>query len=447
MDRTATPAIGVHVHLQFPDEGLLDGAGKSDGDEGEVRLDDEFGALDRRTFFIDTGAFDPGQAAVLAYEFERCRCELAIGPFGLRGRGAHLGGPIRPLRQLVLDLGRLRANIHLGDFGRPLAEGGADAVGCGITATDNHDALAAGPNLGRWPAGTVYRFGTNPAVLLNQIGHGRMHPDQIRARDAGIARIFRARGNQDGIEFLQEILRLLVLAHVYVAVENHALGCHLLDAAVDVVFFHLEVRNAIAHQAAWAAFAFEDMNLVADARELLGCSHASRTGADHGHLLARLLLRWLRTDQAKLESPVGDCLLDGLDGNGNVFQVERARFLAGCGADAAGKLRKVVGGVQIAHCLFPVAIVDQVVPVRDLVVHRTAGIAMAIGNAAIHAAGGLLGHLVIGHRQGEFAVVANTVGSRLVLGRLPVDFEKSRYFTHVSITPLPRRRSACLPFP
>jgi hypothetical protein len=60
-----------------------------------------------------------------------------------------------------------------------------------------------------------------------------------------------------------------------------------------------------------------------------------------------------------------------LDVDRNVFKVQRAGFLARSGADAAGELRKVVGRVQVAERDVPVALKDQIIPVRDLVVDRT----------------------------------------------------------------------------
>ncbi len=62
--------------------------------------------------------------------------------------------------------------------------------------------------------------------------------------------------------------------------------------------------------------------------------------------------------------------------------------------------------------------------------HRAAGRPVAIGDTAIHAARRLLLHFLIRHRNGEFAEVADAVGSRLVLHDLPVDFQKSSDLTH-----------------
>src|SRR5690606_10850758 len=93
---------------------------------------------------------------------------------------------------------------------------------------------------------------------------------------------------------------------------------------------------------------------------------------------------------------------------------------------------------------FPVAVVDEVVPVRDLVVDGASRRPVAIGHAAIHAARRLLLHFLVRHRQRELAEMPDAVGSRLVLVHLPVDLEETRYLAHIpsgrELWPPPRAR-------
>ena len=152
------------------------------------------------------------------------------------------------------------------------------------------------------------------------------------------------------------------------------------------------------------AYLLVDMHVVAGARELLRAGQAGRARADHGDLLAGLVRRRLRLDPAVLEGAVDDRAFDRLDGDRVVVDVERAGRLARRRADAAGEFREIVGRVQVARGLFPVAAIDEVVPVRDLVVDRAAGV--TIGNAAIHAARGLLARFLLRQREDEFALVA-----------------------------------------
>src|SRR5262249_38644293 len=128
------------------------------------------------------------------------------------------------------------------------------------------------------------------------------------------------------------------------------------------------------------------------------------------------------------------------DGDGVVVDVERAGGFARRRTDTAGHLRKVVGGVQVARSLLPVAAVDQVVPVRDLVVDRAASRrarreigAVAIRDAAVQAARGLRSILLLGERQHEFAPMLDALLDRLVVAVGAFEFEKPGDLAHRSI--------------
>ena len=286
--------------------------------------------------------FTPVSCAFLADEFERRHLELAFGAFGLRGRGAHLGRPVGPDGELVFLLRRLRADVELGDADRALAEGGADAVGSGVATADHDDMLAAGHDRLRRPGDRLDVLAADALVLLHEIRHRVMHAVEVVARNAGVARRFRAAAIEHGIMFGEQLGNRLVDADIDAAMEGDALALHLLDAAVDVVLLHLEVRDAVAHQPAGLALALIDMDIVAGAAKLLRGGHAGRAGADDCDALAGLRLRRMGPDIARLIGLVGDRLLDRLDRDGNVLEVQGAGFLAGRGADAAGEFRELL---------------------------------------------------------------------------------------------------------
>ncbi len=171
------------------------------------------------------------------------------------------------------------------------------------------------------------------------------------------------------------------------------------------------------------------MHVVAGAGELLGGGKPRRARADDGYALAGLRLGRQGSHPALLESLVGDRALDGLDGNGDVDDVERAGGLARRRADAAGHLREIVGRVQVLGRHAPIGMVDEVVPVWDLIVHRAAGV--TVGDAAIHAAGGLAHDLGLGGRDNELAIMADAIGGRLVGPVLALDLEKARNLAHL----------------
>ena len=170
------------------------------------------------------------------------------------------------------------------------------------------------------------------------------------------------------------------------------------------------------------------MDLVADTGKLLGSGEPRRTGADDGDALAGHALGGLGIHPALFPGLVGDGAFDGLDGDRHVFQVQRTRRLARRWADPAGEFGEIVGGMQVQRRIPPVAVIDEVVPVRDLVVHRAA--AMAIGDAAIHAARRLPADIALLQRDDEFAEMPHAVRSGGIGAVLALDFQKARDLTH-----------------
>jgi hypothetical protein len=219
-----------------------------------------------------------------------------------------------------------------------------------------------------------------------------------------------------------------VLADVHVAVEGDAFRLHLLHATRDDVLLHLEVGDAVGEETARARVLLIDVHVVAHACELLRSRQPGRTRADDGDALAGLALGRLGRDPAFLEGPVGDRALDGFDGDRHVVDVERTGGLAGRGADAARNLGKIVGGVQIAGSRLPLVAIDEIVPVRDLVVDRTARV--TVRDAAIHAAGRLLGDFLLGQRDDELAPMLEALVHRPVVPVLAVELHEARNLSH-----------------
>ncbi len=227
-------------------------------------------------------------------------------------------------------------------------------------------------------------------------------------------------------------------ADMNAAVKHRPFRLHLLNATVDEVLLHLEVGNAVAQQAAGLCLLLVDMHVMAGARQLLRRRKSRRPGADDGDLLACFALGRLGNHPALLEAAIDDRAFDGLDGDRLVLKIQRARRFAGRRADAAGELREVVGGMEIDERAPPLAMVDEVIPVGNLIIDRTAVVAK--WNAAIHAARGLAARGLVRQRNDEFAIMANAVGRRLIFAVMPVDLEKPGHLTHL-IAHLSRRAS------
>src|SRR5690606_13090561 len=142
-----------------------------------------------------------------------------------------------------------------------------------------------------------------------------------------------------------------------------------------------------------------EVHVVAGPGELLRTGEARRARADDGDLPAGPVRIDVRLDPAFFPALVDDGAFDRLDRHGLIANVERARRLAGRGADAPGEFGEVVGRMKVLERLQPVAPVDEVVPVRDLVVDRAA--IVTIGHAAIHAARGLVARALVAKRNDE----------------------------------------------
>ncbi len=99
---------------------------------------------------------------------------------------------------------------------------------------------------------------------------------QFAPRHRQVARLFRPAREHHRVVLLDELVGGQVDADMRAVMKLDAFGRHLLDAALDVDFLHLEVGDAVAQQAAGLGPALIDMHLVAGARELLRASKPRR---------------------------------------------------------------------------------------------------------------------------------------------------------------------------
>jgi hypothetical protein len=195
-----------------------------------------------------------------------------------------------------------------------------------------------------------------------------------------------------------------------------------------IPFSIFEVGNAVCEEPARPRVLLVNMHVVPRSRELLCGREARRTRADDGDLLSGLLLRRQRRDPSLRERPVRNRAFDGLDGDRIVVDVERAGGFARRRADAPRNFRKVVRRVQVCGRRLPVAAIDEVVPVRDLVVDRAARV--TIRNAAVHAARRLIAGLLLGERHDEFVPMLDASLDRLVFAVGTCELEKPGRLAH-----------------
>ena len=213
---------------------------------------------------------------------------------------------------------------------------------------------------------------------------------------------------------------------------------HLRDALIEVALLHLELGDAVAQQAADAIGALVDDHRVAGARELLRGREPGRTGADDGDALAREPLGVQRREPAFLPRAVDDLDLDLLDRDRRLVDAEHARGFARRRAQAAGELGEVVGRVQPFARRLPAVAVHEVVPLRDEVPERAAGVAER--DAAVHAPRALDAHLLGREVLVDLLPVEHAHRDRPPLRQLPVVLHEAVRLTHERPPSLLRRR-------
>src|ERR1700722_6179758 len=128
------------------------------------------------------------------------------------------------------------------------------------------------------------------------------------------------------------------------------------------------------------------------AAHLLRRGQSRRPRTDYGNFLSTANLCRLGTDPALQKSPLHNIFFVLLDRDRRLVDAQNTRRLTGGRADSAGKLRKIVGRVQLANSFLPTASIDQIVPVRNQIADRAPRLAKR--NAAIHAASALLAKLL-----------------------------------------------------
>ena len=112
---------------------------------------------------------------------------------------------------------------------------------------------------------------------MRQELHGEVDARKFSAGNLKVARRLCAAGHHQDIVVVEQALHRNRDADFEAGAEDHALAFHLLDAPVDQMLFHLEVRDAVAKQAADAIRFLEDGRGVAGARQLLSAGQAGGT--------------------------------------------------------------------------------------------------------------------------------------------------------------------------
>ena len=307
--------------------------------------------------------------------------------------------------------------VELGDAGRALPVGHAEAVGGGVAAADDHHVLAGGVDrrgVGCRPA-TTRLAGTRCSIArcTPRSAPARASPGcpgrPARRRPAAPRR---ARSRSSSAVTSTPTLHAGARTRTPSAAQ-------LRQPRVDVLLLQLEVGDAVAQQAADRVVALVHGDRVPGAGELLRGGQPGRAGADHGdppagRLPAPAAARRSPRSNARLAISTSTCLM--VTGSSPMPSTQAA-------SHGAGHSRPVNSGKLLVACsdsaaAAHVAGADQVVPVRDAVAQRAAVVAER--DAAVHAAGGLLADQLLAGAAGRPRASPHAHRHRAARGQLPL---------------------------
>ena len=338
-------------------------------------------SLDRDEAAIHLDDLEALHRPVLADEADRVDAEDPLTALLVRAGGAVDQRPGRPRGRGRPRLRRLRHDLELGDAGRALAVGGAEAVRARVAAADDDDVFALGRDRRALQVAFLHAVGRYEVV------HGEVDAGQVATLDRQVAAERGTAGQEHRVVRRAELLDGDVDADVDPGREGRALGPHLVQAPLEDALFHLELRDAVAQQPADPVGPLQHRHVVAGSGELLRGGEPRRAGTHDGDPAAGPLARRLWGDPTLLPGTVDDLDLHLLDGDRVSVDAQHASRLARRRAEPTGELREVVGGVQPLDRLAPVSPVDQVVPLRDEIAEWATVVAK--GDAAVHASRGL----------------------------------------------------------
>src|SRR5277367_5381422 len=236
----------------------------------------------------------------------------------------------------------------------------SQAIGAGVTTADDDGSLAFGMNF----RSRIERISQAPPVLLPQKLHGKVNAFQFASGHRQIAGPFRATSENDRFVFFSQVFYRNITADMRISDQLHALGHHLIKAAIDKMLLQLELRDAVAQKAANTIRFFVHNNGVTGAAELLSGCQSRRPRSYNGNSFAGSKCRSFRTDQPLRKAAFDDALFDLLNRDWRLINTEYTGSLAGCGTNSPGKFGEIIGGVQLPQSFLPAATVNQIIPIR-----------------------------------------------------------------------------------
>mmetsp|Transcript_96794 Transcript_96794/g.276534 ORF Transcript_96794/g.276534 Transcript_96794/m.276534 type:complete len:331 (-) Transcript_96794:510-1502(-) len=297
-------------------------------------------------------------------------------------------GPLRPRVVVGALLRRLWHQLEVDDRLAAVAHARANAVRARVAAANHNHVLALGRDERLVPAardGAV--LGHEQALLVfGQELHGEVHALELAPVHREVARDGGAEREHERVGVGAEYVDVDVNANVRLRHELDALLDQHVDSPLDLLLLQLHVGDTVHEQPTDTVLTLVHRHLVPHLIQLVGHRQARRPATDHRDGHARAEGRHARHHPTLLPRPVDDGVLHVFDRHRRVDEPGHASTLARRGADTARELRKVVCFVEAVDRLAPLPLVNQIVPLRDEVVDRAAGVCLAEGRAAVHAA-------------------------------------------------------------
>ena len=316
-----------------------------------------------------------------------------------------------------------------------MADGCSDTVVSCIASSDHDDTLSFRGNV----RSVLQLHVIRPECLCRRLKevHGKVDAFRVSSRRFDISRIRCAAGEDNPVKFFEDFRRFDVFSDIASGPELNAFLFQDRHLAVNDLLLQLHVRDSVAEESSCLVLPLEYCHRMSSPVEKIRGSQSGRTGTDHRNLLARAHFRRTGFCIPLLVCIFNDRVLIALRRHRILVQTAGAGILTECRTYTGCEFREIVCLCKAVVRFLPVAVIDQVIPLRHQIVERASArhphqvhTGLTEGHAARHAARAL--YLLFLLRQGRIELIEmlnplEGLLRRLILSRI---FHKSCWFSH-----------------
>jgi hypothetical protein len=262
---------------------------------------------------------------------------------------------------------------------------GSEAVGTGVAAADDDNALAFCVNR------TAIKIAFLHSVGKWEEFHRLMDADVLATGDREVTRCGCSSSQNYCIELLSKLFAGDIDANIHIAAEFNAFGFKLSQTTIKVLLLHFEFWNAITQKAARTVGTLKNNYIVPCTRQLLCGSEPCRPRTDDSDATASPKLRTLWLDPSLGPGAIDNFDLNLLNGHRILIDANDACRFTRCRAEPTCEFRKVIGCVQAIDSVSPAISKHQIVPVGNQISEWTSVVAKR--DTAVHASAGLFANL------------------------------------------------------